>query len=96
MARRAQAKAARIYDVIDRRSDVFHGHAEKGSRSLMNVTFTLNGPEEEKRFLAEAKAAGCLGLAGHRSVGGIRASIYNALPMESVEVLASLMESFKP
>ncbi|HEY0840924.1 MAG TPA: 3-phosphoserine/phosphohydroxythreonine transaminase [Vulgatibacter sp.] len=95
MEKRAEAKAGRLYDVIDRRPDVFTGHAEKGSRSRMNVTFTMASPEAEKRFLDEAKAKGCIGLAGHRSVGGLRASIYNALPMESVEVLASLMEKFE-
>ena len=96
MAKRAQAKASRLYDVIDRRPEVFKGHAEEGSRSNMNVTFTMSSPEAEKRFLEEAKAKGCIGLAGHRSVGGLRASIYNALPMESVELLASLMERFQP
>ncbi|HWV37667.1 MAG TPA: 3-phosphoserine/phosphohydroxythreonine transaminase [Vulgatibacter sp.] len=96
MARRAEAKSARLYDVIDRRPDVFVGHAERSSRSKMNVTFTMRSPEVEKRFLEEAKAKGCIGLSGHRSVGGLRASIYNALPMESVEVLASVMERFEP
>lgn len=96
MEKRAEAKAGRLYEVIDRRPDVYRGHAEKESRSRMNVTFTMGSPEAEKRFLEEAKAKGCIGLAGHRSVGGLRASIYNALPMESVEVLASLMEKFQP
>ncbi len=96
MARLNELKARRIYEVIDRRPEVFRGHAEAGSRSRMNLTWTLPTPEAEKRFLDEAKALGCVGLAGHRSVGGIRASLYNAQPMESVEVLASLMERFQP
>lgn len=96
MARRAEEKARRLYEVIDRRGDVFQGHAEVGSRSLMNVTFTLPNADAERRFLQEAEAAGCVGLAGHRSVGGIRASIYNAMPMEGVEALAQVMERFQP
>jgi len=96
MARRAETRAALLYEAIDRRPDVFLGHAEKESRSRMNVTFRLPSEEAEKRFLAEAEAAGCIGLKGHRSVGGIRASIYNALPLEAVETLASLMDRFQP
>lgn len=96
MATRNEEKAKKLYDVIDRRPEVFIGHAERDARSRMNVTFRLPTPELEKRFLAEAAAQGCIGLAGHRSVGGVRASIYNAQPMASVEVLASLMESFRP
>jgi len=96
MARRAEKRAAMLYEVIDRRQDVFLGHAEKDSRSRMNVTFRLPTEEAEKRFLAEAQTAGCIGLKGHRSVGGIRASIYNALPMEAVETLAAVMDRFSP
>lgn len=96
MERRAQLKAQRLYEVIDARPDVFSGHAEESSRSWMNVTFRLPSEEAERRFLAEAAQAGCVGLGGHRSVGGVRASIYNAVPMESVEVLAGLMERFEP
>lgn len=96
MERRAEKKASLLYEAIDRRPDVFEGHAEKASRSRMNVTFRLPSEEAEKRFLAEAEAAGCVGLAGHRSVGGIRASIYNALPMEAVEKLAERMDRFQP
>lgn len=85
-----------LYEAIDRRPDVFKGHAEKESRSRMNITFRLPSEEAEKRFLEEAQAAGCVGLKGHRSVGGFRASIYNALPMEAVETLANLMDRFQP
>lgn len=96
MARRNEEKARLLYDAIDRRPDVYRGHAERDHRSLMNVTFTLPTAEAEKRFLAEAEGRGCIGLAGHRLVGGLRASIYNAMPLESVEVLADLMDRFEP
>lgn len=95
IAKRNEEKARRLYEVIDRRPDVFLGHAEEGSRSLMNVTFRLPNQEAEERFLQEAKARDCIGLAGHRSVGGIRASIYNAQPMEAVEVLIEVMDGFR-
>lgn len=96
MARRAEEKAQMLYEVIDRRADLFRGHAETSSRSWMNVTFTLPTPDLEKRFLADAEARGCIGLKGHRLVGGLRASIYNAMPLESVEVLADLMDGWQP
>lgn len=96
MARRAEERAALVYEVIDRRGDVFEGHAEKEARSRMNVTFRLPSEEAEKRFLAEAEAAGCVGLKGHRSVGGIRASLYNAMPLEGARTLARLMDRFQP
>lgn len=96
MERQARRKAQRLYEVIDTRPDVFTGHAEASARSWMNVVFRLPTQEAEQRFLQEAREAGCVGLEGHRSVGGVRASIYNAVPMESVEVLATLMERFEP
>ena len=96
MARRAEEKAQMLYEVIDRRADLFRGHAEPSSRSWMNVTFTLPTQDLEKRFLADAEARGCIGLKGHRLVGGLRASIYNAMPLESVEVLADLMDGWQP
>lgn len=96
MERRNEEKAGLLYEVIDRRSDLFQGHAARECRSHMNVTFRLPDEELERRFLAEAEGAGCIGLAGHRSVGGLRASIYNALPRESVEVLAGLMDRWQP
>ena len=86
-------KARRLYDIIDG-SDLFRGHADTDSRSLMNVTFTMANPELEQRFLALTAANGCVGLKGHRSVGGLRASIYNAVSWASVDHLAGLMESF--
>jgi Phosphoserine aminotransferase len=87
-------KAALIYDVIDS-SDFFTGHAQADSRSKMNITWRLPGEELEKRFASEAEANGMTGLKGHRSVGGLRASIYNAVPRESVEALAQFMREFE-
>jgi len=89
-----EEKASLLYSTIDESAGYFTGHAEKGSRSIMNVTFRLPDEAKEKAFLAEAVAAGMVGLAGHRSVGGCRASIYNAVPLASVQALASLMREF--
>jgi phosphoserine aminotransferase len=84
-----------IYNTIDQSNGFYIGHAQKDSRSLMNITFNLQTPELEKQFLAEAKAAGFVGLNGHRSVGGCRASTYNAVPMESCEALRDFMIEFQ-
>ncbi|TCN27970.1 3-phosphoserine/phosphohydroxythreonine transaminase [Mesobacillus foraminis] len=88
-------KAALIYNEIDESGGFYNGHAEKDSRSLMNVTFTLNSQEATDAFLAEAKERGFTGLNGHRSVGGCRASIYNAVPIEHVEKLVQFMKEFR-
>ncbi|WP_053361808.1 3-phosphoserine/phosphohydroxythreonine transaminase [Bacillus sp. FJAT-27251] len=88
-------KAALLYNAIDDSDGFYKGHAEASSRSLMNVTFTLENQELTEAFLAEAKERGFTGLNGHRSVGGCRASIYNAVPLEHVEVLAQFMKEFK-
>ncbi len=72
----------------------YRGHAVPECRSRMNVTFRLPSEALEKKFLAESQAAGMVGLAGHRSVGGIRASIYNAISPESCQTLASFMDAF--
>jgi phosphoserine aminotransferase len=88
-------KAAVIYDAIDKSGGFYRGHAEAGSRSLMNITFRLAGEELEKKFLDEAKKAGFTGLGGHRSVGGCRASAYNAVPIESCRALAQFMIDFQ-
>lgn len=95
MAQRNQEKAALIYDVIDRSEGFYRGHAEKESRSLMNITFRLASEELEKKFLEEAKAEGFVGLNGHRSVGGCRASLYNAVPLESCQALRDFMLHFQ-
>ncbi len=87
-------KAETLYKAIDR-SDFYRGTVRPDSRSLMNVTFRLPSEELEKRFIAEALEHDLLGVKGHRSVGGIRASIYNAVPLSSVEALVSFMDAFE-
>jgi phosphoserine aminotransferase len=94
MLERNATKSALLYDTIDQSGGFYKGHAEAGSRSSMNVTFRLPSEGLEKQFLDEAKTAGMVGLAGHRSVGGIRASIYNAVDVEACQALASLMKDF--
>jgi phosphoserine aminotransferase len=94
-AKRNEAKAKLVYDAIDGSGGFFRGHAQPGSRSRMNVTFRLPSEELEKTFVKEAQAAGLDGLKGHRSVGGLRASIYNACPLESVRALVDFMSEFK-
>lgn len=88
-------KAQVIYDVIDKSGGFYLGHAEKEARSLMNITFRLKTEELEKKFLAEAKQEGFVGLNGHRSVGGCRASTYNAVPLEHCLALKEFMEEFQ-
>ncbi len=92
--RRNLAKAKIIYDVIDTYPDFFRGFAKKESRSLMNITFGLPQAELEQKFSKEATELGMDGLKGHRSVGGLRASIYNAMPLAGCEKLAYFMENF--
>jgi phosphoserine aminotransferase len=92
---RNEAKAALLYAAIDESGGYYRGHAQPASRSRMNVTFRLPDEAAEKAFLKEAQAAGLDGLKGHRSVGGLRASIYNACPRESVEALAAFMGDFR-
>ena len=94
MERENDTKAKLLYDAIDA-TDFYRGHADADSRSIMNVTFRLPSEDLEKRFANEATAAGLDGLKGHRSVGGIRASIYNAFPLEGVEALVSFMKEFE-
>lgn len=94
MHRLNQQKAQILYDVIDRSEGFYRGHAQPDSRSLMNVTWRLPSEELEAAFVQQAKAEGLHELKGHRSVGGIRASIYNAMPIEGVRALAQFMEHF--
>ena len=94
MAQHNERKAAIVYAAIDGSDGFYRGHAEQGSRSQMNITFRLPSEELEKQFVAAAQKQGMIGLAGHRSVGGIRASVYNAMSIEGVEALASLMRDF--
>ncbi|MBN1449006.1 MAG: 3-phosphoserine/phosphohydroxythreonine transaminase [Bacteroidetes bacterium] len=92
---RNEKKAALLYDLFDAHPDFYKGAvADPEDRSLMNVTFRLPSEELEAKFIAEAKAQNMYGLKGHRSVGGCRASIYNACPLQSVEALAKFMEGF--
>ena len=94
MAKRNQEKAAILYDFLDN-SKLFRGTVRKADRSLMNVPFVTGSQELDVRFVKEAEAAGLVNLKGHRSVGGMRASIYNAMPKEGVEALVSFMKSFE-
>jgi len=94
IAARNAEKAAILYDVIDNSDGFYSGHAERSARSLMNVTFRLPNAELDTEFCTEATAQGLDGLKGHRSVGGIRASIYNAFLKEGVEKLVELMCDF--
>jgi len=92
--RRNLRKAGLLYSTIDENPEFFRAPVEKESRSTMNVVFRLPSEELEKRFVAEAAKQHMVGLAGHRSTGGIRASLYNAVPYESVEALVSFMKDF--
>ncbi len=94
MEKKNEEKAGILYDAIDSSDGFYRGHADKNARSLMNVTFNLPHEELEKQFAEEATAKGLNGLKGHRSVGGIRASIYNAFPKEGVETLVEFMKNF--
>lgn len=87
-------KAKVLYDTIDASDGFYAGHAVNEARSLMNVTFRLPSEDLEKQFCSEATAMGLDGLKGHRSVGGIRASIYNAFPREGVDALVDFMQEF--
>ena len=89
-----EEKAKILYDAIDTSDGFYSGHAEKAARSLMNITFRLPSEDLEKQFAAEAAKNGFDGLKGHRSVGGIRASIYNAFQKEGVEALVEFMRDF--
>lgn len=95
MAERNRAKADRLYTAIDQSDGYFRGHAQPDSRSQMNVTFRLENDELEALFVREAEQHGLVGLKGHRSVGGIRASIYNAMAPEGVEELVTFMNEFR-
>ena len=94
IAERNANKAGVLYEYLDR-SALFRGTAETDSRSLMNVTFVTGDADRDARFLAQAERAGLSGLKGHRSVGGMRASLYNAFPPEGVLRLVELMEEFE-
>jgi len=88
-------KAKILYDFIDKSNGFYKGHAQPDSRSLMNVTFNLPTPELEEKCVKEATEHNLIGLKGHRSVGGMRASIYNAMTVEGVEALAKFLKGFQ-
>ncbi len=94
MKARNEEKAALLYDFLDA-SDLFKGTARKEDRSIMNVPFVTGDADLDAKFVAEAKAAGLENLKGHRSVGGMRASIYNAMPLEGVAALVDFMRKFE-
>jgi phosphoserine aminotransferase len=89
-----EKKAKILYDFLDS-SKMFKGTVVEKDRSLMNVPFVTGNEELDKKFVAEAKAAGFENLKGHRTVGGMRASIYNAMPIEGVEKLVAFMAEFE-
>ena len=89
-----EKKAKILYDFLDE-SKLFKGTVEKKDRSLMNVPFVTGNEELDAKFVKEAKAAGLENLKGHRSVGGMRASIYNAMPIEGVQALVDFMKKFE-
>jgi phosphoserine aminotransferase len=95
MEREVVDKADRVYRTIDTSGGFYRGHAQKDARSRMNVTFRLPSEDLEKTFVQQATSEGLDGLKGHRSVGGLRASLYNALPLESVDALAAFMRDFQ-
>ena len=94
MKKRNEEKAQILYDFLDN-SSMFHGTVEAKDRSLMNVPFVTGNKELDAKFVEEAAKAGLVNLKGHRSVGGMRASIYNAMPKEGVEKLVSFMKEFE-
>ena len=94
-ARRSAAKSKLLYDAIDGSGGFYRNEVNPAVRSRMNVPFILHDEALDKPFLSEAKAAGLLALKGHRAVGGMRASIYNAMPVEGVQALVAFMQDFK-
>ena len=89
-----EKKASLLYDFLDS-SSLFRGTVEKEFRSLMNIPFVTGSEELDAKFVKEAAAAGFVNLKGHRTVGGMRASIYNAMPVEGVEKLVAFMKQFE-
>ena len=94
MKQRNEEKAALLYDYLDS-SSMFRGTVRKEDRSLMNVPFVTGDKDLDAKFVKEATAAGLVNLKGHRTVGGMRASIYNAMPKEGVEALVAFMKKFE-
>jgi phosphoserine aminotransferase len=94
MEERNQQKAQCIYSTIEDSSGFYNSPIAADSRSLMNIVFRLPSEELEQRFVSEAAKEGMIGLKGHRSVGGIRVSLYNAMTMEGCQALAAFMRQF--
>ncbi len=94
MAKINREKAQLLYDLLDKHPQFYRGHAHPDSRSVMNVTWRMPSEELEQAFVKQAQARGLVDLKGHRSVGGIRASIYNAMPREGVAALRDFMVEF--
>ncbi len=94
MKKRNEAKAKVLYDYLDQ-SKMFKGTVRPEDRSLMNVPFVTDSEELNAKFIKEATAAGFVSLKGHRTVGGMRASIYNAMPIEGVQKLVEFMAKFE-
>ena len=94
MEERRKLRASILYDVLDN-SKIYKGHADKDSRSCMNVTFRTLNDEMDREFIEGAKCKGLVNLKGHRLTGGIRASIYNSMPVEGVEILRDYMKEFE-
>ena len=94
MEERRKLRASILYDVLDN-SKIYKGHADKDSRSCMNVTFRTLNDEMDREFIEGAKCKGLVNLKGHRLTGGIRASIYNSMPVEGVELLRDYMKEFE-
>jgi phosphoserine aminotransferase len=90
-----QEKAGLVYNVIDQSGGFYRGHAQADARSIMNIPFRMPSEELEDQFVKESKKADLIGLKGHRSVGGLRASLYNALPLTSAKALADFMVEFQ-
>jgi phosphoserine aminotransferase len=95
MEKQNRKKANLVYDVIDKSNGFYKGVAKPESRSLMNITFNLATPELEAKCVDEAKKKGLIGLKGHRDVGGMRASVYNAMSLEGTEVLCAFLKEFQ-
>jgi phosphoserine aminotransferase len=95
VAKRNRAKAEMVYKAIDESGGFYKGHAKPENRSLMNITYRLPSEVLEEQFTSEAKKQDLIGLKGHRSVGGIRATMYNAMPIEGAESLSKFMKEFQ-
>jgi len=95
MEKQNRKKAKLVYDTIDKSNGFYKGVAKPDSRSLMNITFNLATPELEAKCVEEAKKKGLIGLKGHRDVGGMRASLYNAMSLEGTEALCKFLKEFQ-